>query len=83
MTAIQPAMSAEDASQRLNLAFVAENPDCYATLSVDANTLSDVLDKGEAQKIQEYIVGVEKLKAKKARVMHTRDTLVNLSLIHI
>ena len=73
IAAIKPEMMAEDVAKRINLAFLEENPDCYATLQVDADTLSDVVDKGEAKKVAEYEVAVEKCKARKAVVMQTRE----------
>ena len=76
IAAIKPALSAEDASAAVNKAFLAENPDCYATLQVDADTLGDVVDKGEAKKMAEYTVQVQKASAKKALVMQTREKLV-------
>jgi hypothetical protein len=42
-------------------------------LKVDEDALTDVLDKGEARKVSEYIASVEKSKAKKEVVMETRD----------
>jgi hypothetical protein len=45
-------MSAEDASKTINKAFLAENPDGYATLQVDEDALCDVLSKGEAKLMQ-------------------------------
>ena len=76
IAAIKPDMSAENVSKNLNAAFVAENPDCYADLQVDEDVLSDVVDKGEAKKMAEYTLGVQKCKAKKSHVIHTRDKLV-------
>ena len=76
MSAIKPALSAEAASAAVNTAFLAENPDCYATLQVDADLLGDVVDKGEAKKMAEYTVQVQKACAKKALVMQTREKFV-------
>ena len=76
IAAIKPAMSAEDVCKAINKAFVAENPDCYATVKVDSDALSDVVDKSEAKKIAQYEIEVEKSKAKKSVVMHTRSELV-------
>ena len=47
--AIKPAMTAEDVSKAMNRAFLTEHPDCYSTLQVDEDALSDVVEKGEAQ----------------------------------
>ncbi len=76
IAAIKPDMKAEEVSKTINTAFLAENPDCYATLPVDEDMLSDVVDKGEAKKLAEYTLSVEKSKAKKAFVMQTRDKCV-------
>ena len=75
--AIKPAMTAEDVSKAMNRAFLAEHPDCYSTLQVDEDALSDVVEKGEAQKMAEYKIQVQKSKAKKALVMQTRDNFVH------
>jgi hypothetical protein len=76
IAAIKPDMLAEDASKTINQAFLAENPDCYASLHVDEDALCDVLNKGEANKVTEYNVQVQKTKAKKALAMETRDRYV-------
>ena len=76
IAAIKPDMSSEDDSKTLNKAFVAENPDCCPSLQVDVDVLSDVLDAGEARKIGEYAAALEKIKATKSFVMHTRDKFV-------
>ena len=54
IAAIKPEMMAEDVAKRINLAFLEENPDCYATLQVDADTLSDVVDRGDEHEATEY-----------------------------
>lgn len=76
IAAIKPDMFAEDVSKTINKAFVAEHPDCYTTLHVDEDALCDVLNKGEAKKITEYNIQVQKAKAKKALAMQTRDQYV-------
>ena len=76
ISAIKPAMTAEQVSQKVNQAFLAEHPDCYATLLVDEDDLSDVVDKGEAKKMAQYTAQVQKSKAQKALVMQTRDKFV-------
>lgn len=73
IAAIKPGLDTSEVSKRLNQAFVEENPDCYASLSVDAETLNDVVDHGEAIKVAQYVAGVQKSKAKKTLWMHTRD----------
>ena len=73
IAAIKPAMTADVVSQKVNQAFLAEHPDCYATLHVDEDILSDVVDKGEAKTVAEYTAQVQKSKAQKALVMQTRD----------
>jgi hypothetical protein len=76
IAAIKPDMLAEEASKTINKAFLAENPDGYATLQVDEDALCDVLNKGEAKKITEYNVQVQKTKATKDLVMQTRERFV-------
>ena len=76
LAAIKPDLSAEDASKTVQAAFIAENPDCYADLEVNEDVLSDVVDKGEAKKMAEYTLELEKTKAKKSVVMQTRDKCV-------
>ena len=82
IAAIKPDLSAEDACKLINKGFIAENPDCYADLEVDEDILSDVVDKGEAKKMAEYTVELEKTKAKKSVVMHTREKCVGLYFKH-
>ena len=65
IAAIKPDMSAEDAAKRVNKGFIEENPDCYADLEVTEDVLSDVVDKGEAKKMAEYTLTLQKTKAKK------------------
>ena len=73
IAAVKPDMSTEDVSKKINIGFLEENPDCYATLQVDSDILSDVVDKGEAKKVAEYEISMQKTKARKSLVMHTRD----------
>jgi hypothetical protein len=74
--ACKPDYDAQAASKVINKAFLAENPDCYASLHVDEDALCDVVNKGEAKKIAEYNVQVQQTKATKALVMQTRDDYV-------
>lgn len=73
ISAIKPAVSLEEASIAINKAFLAENPDCYADLHVEDDVLRDVLDIGEAAKVQEYTEKVKQSVARKDIVMRTRD----------
>ena len=73
IAAIKPDMKSEEVAQKINQGYLLENPDCYAELNFDEDALNDVLDKGEAKKISEYIAHVEKSKAKKEVVMQTRE----------
>ena len=76
IAAIKPDMSSEDVSKTLNKAFVAEHPDSYASLQVDVDVLSDVLDAGEARKTGECAAALEKIKATKSVCMHIRHKFV-------
>ena len=76
VSAIKPDIDAHEASKTTNRAFLAENPDCYASLHVDEDALCDVLNKGEAKKITEYNVQVQATKANKALAMQTREQYV-------
>ena len=76
LSAIKPGLDTRQASKVINKAFLAENPDCYADLTVNEDALTDVLNKGEARKVSEYIVQVEKVKATKAVAMQTREQYV-------
>ena len=76
IAAIQPALTAEDVCKAINVAFLAENPDCYADLKVDADALSDVVDWGDKQKMEQYTAEVALSRAKKSVVMYTRDSRV-------
>ena len=82
IAATKPDISAEDACKLINKGFIAEHPDCYADLEVDEDILSDVVDKGEAKKMAEYTVELEKTKAKKSVVMQTREKCVGLYFKH-
>jgi hypothetical protein len=76
IAAIKPDLQAHAASRLINKAFLAENPDCYASLQVDEDALVDVLNKGEAKKVSEYNAYVQKTKALKTLAMHTREQYV-------
>jgi hypothetical protein len=76
LAAIKPHLDTQEAAKAVSKAFVAENPDCYASLHVDEDALCDVLNKGEAKKITEYNVEVQKTRAAKALAMQTREMYV-------
>jgi hypothetical protein len=76
IAAIKPEMSAQQASKKINQAYLLENPDCYGTLFVDQDLVSDCLDKREAGKMAQYALGVEKACVQKEVVMQTRDKYV-------
>ena len=77
IAATKPDCTDVEAAACIAHAFVAENPDCYADLPVDSDTLSEVLNAGEAKAMAEYAHGLEKLKAEKAVVLQTRDERIH------
>ena len=76
LSAIKPDLDTHEASMAINKAFLADNPDCYSSLHVDEDALCDVLNKGEAKKVTEYNIGVQKSKATKALAVETREKYV-------
>ena len=73
IAAVKPETTDVEAAACIARAFVAENPDCYADLAVDADTLSEVLNAGEAKVVNEYALGLKKLQAEKEVVLQTRQ----------
>ena len=54
IAARKPAWTSEEASAVLAKAFLAEHPDIYEHIHVPADCLTDVVDKGEVQKVMEW-----------------------------
>ncbi len=73
IAATKPDITDTQAAACIARAFVEENPDCYATLEVDVEALSDVVNAGEAKKVAEYAAAVLAVQAKKDLVFGTRD----------
>ena len=73
IAAIKPDLTDVEAATRLNTAFIAEHPDCYAELLVDVESLEDVLPSTESKKVAEYEASVKMVKAKQALALQTRE----------
>jgi hypothetical protein len=76
IAAIKPDLRSEEVCNIVNKAFIAEHPDCYASLHVDEDALTDVVDKGEAKKVSEYMASLAATQALKEVVMATREAEV-------
>ena len=73
IAAIKPAWTSEEASEALAKAFLAEHPDIYEHIHVPADCLTDVVDKGEVQKVMEWEQEKQKEQMKKQFVLQTRE----------
>ena len=71
IAAIKPDWTEDKVIGCLSMAFAEENPDYYHEKFVDTTALSDVLNAGEAQKVNEWEVTQQTIKVKKTKAAAT------------
>lgn len=76
IAAIKPDLTDIEAAHRINLAFIAENPNYYGDLLIDPDSLAEVVEKTEAKTIAERAAAAEVVKAKKTLAWQTRHTIL-------